>query len=948
MLEYQNLPVEITGLDTKTDPNKLSPGGLITMENCVMQKTGRLSPRRGWDPTSSSLLTHTIQALSGEQAVFIKSDGSVVQIGSGGATGASTSILKPKTALLADTLATISGALVSGEWAPSKSQFAVGARVGIGFSNAVAGSTLSVYAWGVASRSTNSIREIAISSGLVACTVDKDPGGIDGHIVYCTGGAWYYERAIGTGLTASPKLIPSIVYAGTNASDRMDCTYVRGSNGLGYLAVAWYDHGTTAIKIVVVDEANNQTTFTVASGAVTSLCVTRTYDNKIMITAARAGDTLIQIYTGNVLTSSQTPVIAGAVVTATAGASSFYLYRQNSPTSVSRSAIDRGTLLYTTTYMPGSVATSADCNSDAWDHVVIRTTPDTSKPALTSYAMYVLGQYSGSMLGDQAAPLAYTNPHELSVGNTTISFPLTRITQLNTTLGEAGFEVVGEFFDRATTAETVKTTWIPWNNSYITTAYGTVMGIDLRPYPQGNSVQNVSPYPLGFASAPIKPAVSTNAGAGIVAGIYTFCSVYEFQDFQGNVMYSVPSITETVNLGGAVLSFNVGIGSVPFQGVRVTVYRTQVNGSVFYKILDKATAGTYTSATLDTDLVGSQPLYTTGGILESAPVPPARGIFYAKNRAWLISAESDNVVFYSTEVRPRELPRFNESLILHVNPTGGELKAVAEMDDKIIIFRENAIYLSYGQGPDETGYGQFQEPILISQSLGCISPRSIVLTDAGLMFMSHEGIYVLTKQLQLSYIGAPVEQYNSLTIMAAHNLIDRHQIHLMSTEGTTLCFDEYHKIWSTFTQPPSFASCIFDGGFIYLGQLSGYKILRDLASIATDDGVPFNVKFKTGMISLAGIHGFQRIRNITMLGLPSNDTTIQTYVDYDASTLVDTFTRPSSAVQMQWQHKPTRQRCEALAFEYSAVASTSWYFVSVALEVGAKKGTYKFDRSKRT
>jgi hypothetical protein len=948
MLEYQNLPVEITGLDTKTDPNKLSPGGLITMENCVMQKTGRLSPRRGWDAATAALGTYCVQAMSGEQALFIESDGNIVQMGSSGASSANTTTYGIKSALLSDTLATIPGALVSGEWVPSKSQFAIGPRMGIGFSNAVAGSVLSIYAWGNGSRSTNSIRDVVISSGLVGCTVDKDAGGVNGYIVYCQGGGWYYETATQNGLQGNPRNIASITYAGTNALDRMDCTFVRGSNGIGYLGIAWYDHATTTMKVVIISETNVQTTFTEALGAINSLNVTRTYDNSIMVTAGRAGDTLIQTYTGASLTTSQAPAIAGPWVTATAGVTYFYCYKQSTASTISRVLIARAGLGFTSSAINGSVASSADCNAASSDYVVIRTVPDVSKPALTSYMLYVDGAYTGSLLGDQAAPLAYINPQELSVGITILSFPLIRITQLNSVLGEAGFEVVGEIFDRTTTSELVKSTWIPWNGSYLTTAYGSLMGVDIHPYPQSNATQNASPYPLGFPSAPIKPAVSTNAGAGIAAGTYTFCSVYEFQDFQGNVMYSVPSITETVVLGGAVLSFNVGIGSVPFQGVRITVYRTQVNGSIFYKILDKSTAGTYTSATLDTDLVGSQPLYTTGGILESAPVPPARGIFYAKNRAWLVSAESDNVVFYSTEVRPRELPRFNESLILHVNPTGGELRAVAEMDDKIIIFRENAIYLSYGQGPDETGYGQFQEPILISQSLGCISPRSIVLTDAGLMFMSHEGIYVLTKQLQLSYIGAPVEQYNSLTIMAAHNLIDRHQIHIMSTEGTTLCFDEYHKIWSTFTQPPSFASCIFDGGFIYLGQLSGYKILRDLASIATDDGVAFNVKFKTGMISLAGIHGFQRIRNITMLGLPSNDTTIKTYVDYDASTLVDTFTRPASAVQMQWQHKPTRQRCEALAFEYSAVASTSWYFVSMALEVGAKKGTYKFDRSKRT
>ncbi len=950
-LDFQHIPVELTGLDTKTDPNKLQPGSLLTLQNCVMQRTGRLTPRYGWDAATSAQFTEAWQAMSGDQSVFIGANGGVTQLLPSGAATAATNAFTPKMAQLFDPMGTVPGALVSGEWVPARSQFALAQGVGCGFVNAAAGAVMDVYAWNATSKSVGGIFKVTVASGLASATCDKEFSGNLGRVVYRDNatGNWYYVKIIPSS-SINPFVISGITYLGTNANDRMDSVFIRGTNGIGYHGIAWYDHATTTVKLSVIDEFNGQTVYTVnAAITAVSLNVTRTYDHKIMVTIATAANTFVYIYdqTG-LVTSSGAIAIAGVTYTATANGGQYIFIREGAST-VDFTYVNRSGLAVSTVTVPSAKGHSTiDCDDSGNTYVVLRTAPDTTKPALTSYMLYVNTSLNGTILGDLAAPQAYLTPPEMNVSDSTISVPLNKITQVNTALGEAAFDAIACSFDRGSTAAQItKSTWIPWNGSYITSIYGQPAVLDLRPGASGANVTNAqSPILLSFPSAPIQPTITTNAGAGIAAGTYTFVSIYEAQDFNGNVIYSSLSQTVTNAPGVDVASFNVVVKDPPWPGARVTVYRTTNGGTVLYKIIDKTAAGTYVSATTDADLVGSTPLYTTGGILESGPVPPARGIFYAKNRAWIISAEADNVVYFSTELRPKELPRFNESLLLHVNPTGGQLTAVAEMDDKIIIFRENSIYLSYGQGPDETGAGGFQEPILIHSARGCIAPRSVVLVDDGLMFKSNEGIQLLTKSLQVAPIGAQVESFNALTISGAHYLYDRDQVHFHTVEGTTLVYDMYHKLWTTFTQPTTYATTLANSGFIYLSSITSKKILRDLASIATDDGASFTIRVKPGMLSFAGIQGFQRVINMTFLGRNVNTASIQTFVDYDTTTVVDTFSVPDT-VGNQWQNKPSRQQCEAMTFDYAVVASTTWYLSSVTFEVGAKAGTYKFDRSKR-
>jgi len=86
------------------------------------------------------------------------------------------------------------------------------------------------------------------------------------------------------------------------------------------------------------------------------------------------------------------------------------------------------------------------------------------------------------------------------------------------------------------------------------------------------------------------------------------------------------------------------------------------------------------------------------------------------------------------------------------------------MDDKLIIFKRDAPTTSLEQALTTTGATTTSAtPYLLQRQL--VAPTFLNRSDAnGLMFQSDKGIWLLGRDLQTNYIGAPVEQYNGETV----------------------------------------------------------------------------------------------------------------------------------------------------------------------------------------
>ena len=285
---------------------------------------------------------------------------------------------------------------------------------------------------------------------------------------------------------------------------------------------------------------------------------------------------------------------------------------------------------------------------------------------------------------------------------------------------------------------------------------------------------------------------------------------------------------------------------------------------------------------IDSALISGRALYTTGGILDNIPAPSAKVVatHTASQRIFLAGLENENVLQYSKIVFPGQPVEFNDALVIPVDPIGGKITALASMDEKLIIFEQDAVLFISGNGPNNAGQqDSFTVPERISTDVGCIDPKSVVLTPDGLMFKSRKGIYLLSRALQLGYIGAPVEAYNELTITSAKVVGELNQVRFTTNDGDTLVYNYVFKFWATFTNHKAQSSEVINNDYYYL-RMNG-ELYKENRTSYSDAGTTIKMRVEIGWISFAVLQGFSRIYKMLILGDWYSKHLLKVQVAYD-------------------------------------------------------------------
>jgi len=388
-----------------------------------------------------------------------------------------------------------------------------------------------------------------------------------------------------------------------------------------------------------------------------------------------------------------------------------------------------------------------------------------------------------------------------------------------------------------------------------------------------------------------KPDGTTNANA------YYYQVTYEWSDNQGNIFRSAPSVPIAVTTTGSGTSGSIAINVPTLRlsyktNVKIVVYRWSIAQQSYYQVtsitspeLNDPTIDeiTITDTLADASILGNNLIYTTGGVLENIGGPACTAITLFDNRVWAVDAENKNVLWFSKQVIQSTPVEMTDLLTIYVSPTQsaqgntGDIKCLAPMDDKLIIFKEDAIYYINGIGPDNTGANsQYSEPIFITSTVGCANQKSIVFIPNGLMFQSDKGIWLLGRDLSTNYIGAPVEDYTQNdSVNSAVNIPETNQVRFMMSSGLnsrTLMYDYFYNQWGTFTGIPGFSSTLYLGFHTYLDtrtSTSGstqFKVHQETPGVYLDGDNPTLMSFTTSWFALAGILGFQRAYFLFFLG----------------------------------------------------------------------------------
>ena len=483
-------------------------------------------------------------------------------------------------------------------------------------------------------------------------------------------------------------------------------------------------------------------------------------------------------------------------------------------------------------------------------------------------------------------------------------------------------------------------------------------------------------------SVAAKPDGSTNTNA------YFYQVTYEWADNQGNIHRSAPSVPISVTTTGSSSTGSITI-NVPTlrltyktdNPVKIVIYRWSVAQQIYYQVTSitapiinntAVDSVSFVDTSSDATILGNSIIYTTGGVVENISAPACKTISLFDDRLFLLSSE-DGSLWYSKQVVALTPVEMSDLFTIYVAPTigasgsTGKITCMFPMDDKLILFKKDAIYYINGMGPDNTGANsQYSQPIFVTGTVGCVNQQSIVLMPNGLMFQSDKGIWLLGRNLETTYIGAPVEAYNSNLVNSALTIPGTNQVRFCLTNSDTLVYDYFYGQWSTFVNLHTVVSTLYRDLHTYIDKMG--NVFQETPGSYTDGSEPVLMKFTTSWINLAGLQGYQRAYMFYLLGtyISPHKLTLTVAYDYNPSPTQQTIITPTNynypygtnspygqgtpyggqgAVE-QWKVFLQRQTCqsfqitlqESFDYQFQTDVGAGFTMSGINCVVGLKKG----------
>lgn len=404
----------------------------------------------------------------------------------------------------------------------------------------------------------------------------------------------------------------------------------------------------------------------------------------------------------------------------------------------------------------------------------------------------------------------------------------------------------------------------------------------------------------GFFQYPEFAWCSQSGSGGTLTGTYTYAVVYAYVDASGAIHRSSPTICTPITISGTQkVSVNIPVLSMTWRDyakagqVFAEIYRTVSNGSIFY-FVDRVTISGFAASSTqyvtygpdtetDAHIQTASLLYTTGGVLSNAN-PPAF-LLQTIHRGRIVGVdETLKSMWFSKRLSAGDAPGFNETLVVDV-PDGGDITAIASLDDALYIFKRSSIWVMFGDGPSDNGQGSdWTIPTPIASDVGCVDARSVAVTDTGIFFQASNGIHVLTRARTVEYIGRNVEK--TLTaypvITSAAVIPSSTQVRFTCTPsgggaGVTVVYDYDSKCWGThlygLMANGGAAACVTQStGRYVMMTTEGYVWIecQPTDSTAYQDsnftGATgyFTTSVTTGWIKMIGLQNFLRVKRILL------------------------------------------------------------------------------------
>ncbi len=282
------------------------------------------------------------------------------------------------------------------------------------------------------------------------------------------------------------------------------------------------------------------------------------------------------------------------------------------------------------------------------------------------------------------------------------------------------------------------------------------------------------------------PIINATAGVATgLTGLYNYIAVFKRVDENGSVAWSRTSSIATISLSGgdadkkvnlvicppcvtnSDISLIEGHLSTPVPVVAIELYRTEAGGTQYHLcqtqfVLASTRFYTVTDSLSDAALRANALLFrqpgTTNSSVDRYPPPSSNLICSHKDRLFTADPYGQRV-YYSSFFVDGETAWYNPIFNFFVHGGTGGITGLVSMDGRLFIFKKDGVFAVDGDGPPEGGVAgnEFSSPQRLATEFGCIDPRSICVTTEGIVYRSARGIEILTRSLQVKWIGANVQ-----------------------------------------------------------------------------------------------------------------------------------------------------------------------------------------------
>lgn len=406
---------------------------------------------------------------------------------------------------------------------------------------------------------------------------------------------------------------------------------------------------------------------------------------------------------------------------------------------------------------------------------------------------------------------------------------------------------------------------------------------------------------------------------------------------------------------------------------QLDIYRTENNGSIFFKIQSIGFRSTDRHITFVDDFNNvidkEQILYTTGGIPDNFTTGSVSDLSLYKNRLMVASVSGRNIVLASRPLAQGfscGFPLIPPFQILIQDETE-KITGIEKMPDFLLCFSADNAYAVFGDGPNDAGAGGFSGAKNIAPRQGLVPGGAHLSTSLGAFYVSERGLYMVTPNTQINYLGASVEDSfvanGGTTGTPVKSLVlddDENEIRmLMQNNSVVLIYNTFFNTWYQWDISTGNTAnqkivdqriinrtyvALQDNGSVLTAAKTSYQD-QYVSSAGVTTTTNYDMEVELHSISVNGLQGAQRVYRVQLLGdyVDANDLTMQIFNDYATSaTETHTLGIASDTDPYIYRAHLKNQKSRAISLKISVSGNGASVILNgVAFEVGARAGTFK-------